>query len=329
MSRLSLLVAIILAGVLGAVGASYFGLTEARVRTLVAEAQPAAPAPALAKSDVEAIVADALAQRPVAQPAIDKAEVESIVAEALAGLPAPAAPAPATAELDAATLNPMIESYLMANPRILQRVSEALQTEVAAAAATETRTALAELKPAIYDDPGHIVLGNPKGDVTLVEMFDYNCGYCRQALPDLATLIDEDPNLRVILKEFPILSPNSVDAARVGVLVSRANVDYWTFHQSMFSGRTQADKASALKAATDLGLNPVTLEMDMQAADVTAVLDTSYTIARRLKISGTPTFIIGDEVIPGAVGIDQLRSRIANMRACGATQCPAPIDQPS
>lgn len=331
MSRLSLVVALIVAAVLGGIGASYFGLTETRVKALVAESQAAVPPapPALGKADVEAIVADALAKRPAPPAGIDRSEVEAIVADAIARIPAPPAPAQSVAQLDAATLNPMIESYLLANPRILQRVSDALQTEIATAKAADTKAALAELKPAIYDDPSHIVLGNPKGDVTLVEMFDYNCGYCRQALPDLATLMDEDPNLRVILKEFPILTPGSVEAARVGVLVSRADVDYWAFHQSLFSGRTQADKASALKAAADLGLNPVNLEMDMEAADVTAVLDTSYTIARKLKISGTPTYIIGDEVIPGAVGIDELRSRIANMRACGATACPAPAGQPS
>ena len=329
MSRLSLVVALIVAAVLGGVGANYLGLTETRVKALVAESQAAVPAaPGLDRAAVETIVADAVAKLPAPATGIDRAQVESIVAEAIAKLPAPAV-AQSPAQLDAATLNPMIESYLMANPRILQRVSEALQTEIATAQAAETKSALAELKPAIYDDPGHIVLGNPKGDVTLVEMFDYNCGYCRQALPDLATLMDEDPNLRIILKEFPILTPGSVEAARVGVLVSRADVDYWTFHQSLFTGRSQADKASALKAAADLGLNPVSLEMDMQSADVTAVLDTSYTIARKLKISGTPTYIIGDEVIPGAVGIDELRSRIANMRACGATACPAPAGQPS
>ena len=95
------------------------------------------------------------------------------------------------------------------------------------------------------------------GDVTLVEMFDYNCGYCRGALPDLATLIAEDPNLKVILKEFPILSKDSVDAARVAVLVAKSRVDYWTFHQALFSSRGQVTGETALDAAADLGLNPV------------------------------------------------------------------------
>jgi protein-disulfide isomerase len=277
--------------------------------------------PAMSEVQVREIAQAVVAEAP--QPAaLDRSAVETIVADFLAKQPRQNTPAQ-VAELDPGKLNPMIESYLMANPSILQRVSEALQAEVTAQRKAETRTQLAELKSAIYDDPGHIVLGNPNGDVTLVEMFDYNCGYCRQALPDLATLLDEDPNLRVILKEFPILSQGSVEAARVAVQVSEAKVDYWTFHQTLFTSPGKVDKAVALKAASDLGLNPITLELNMNTPEVAAVIDKSYRIADKLNITGTPTYIIGDEIIPGAVGIDQLRNRIANMRACGSTECPA------
>ena len=100
----------------------------------------------------------------------------------------------------------MIESYLLANPSILQRVSEALRAEVRAAETAEARAALATMQSQIYEDPDNVILGNPQGDVTLVELFDYNCTYCRSAMPDMATLLAEDLNLKVILKEFPILS---------------------------------------------------------------------------------------------------------------------------
>ncbi|MGN6490027.1 MAG: DsbA family protein [Devosia sp.] len=302
MSRTTVLLVLILGLLVGGIGTAMLrpGMSEAEVRQIAQSVVAESPAPA----------------------SVDKSAVETIVADFLARQPKQDTPA-SVAALDADTLNPMIESYLMANPSILQRVSEALQAEVTARRKEETRTQLAELKSAIYEEPGHIVLGNPDGDVTLVEMFDYNCGYCRQALPDLATLLDEDPNLRVILKEFPILSQGSVEAARVAVQVSEANVDYWTFHQTLFTSPGQVDKAVALKAASDLGLNPITLELNMNAPDVAAVIDKSYRIADKLNITGTPTYIIGDEIIPGAVGIDQLRSRIANMRACGSTDCPA------
>jgi protein-disulfide isomerase len=125
----------------------------------------------------------------------------------------------------------------------------------------------------------------------------------------------------VILKEFPILSNESIDAARVGVLVGQADVDYWTFHEALFSSRGKVDKAAALQAAGSLGLSPVDLELQMGEQRVAKTIQTSYEIAQALGISGTPTYIIGNEIIPGAIGVDDLRARIANMRACGETTC--------
>jgi len=273
----------------------------------------------LSEAQVQALV-DAKA---TTAPATDVAAVTAIVTEVLASRQAETPPQ-SVAQLDAATLNPMIETYLLDNPRILQRVSEALDTELKTAQAAVRRDALATLDPVIYDDPDHIVLGNPEGDVTLVELFDYNCGYCRSALPDLATLLAEDPNLRVILKEFPILSQGSVDAAKVGIVVGRdKSVDYWQFHQKLFTARGQVTKETALTAAQELGLNPIEVGLEMEASDVNSVIARSFQIADGLNVSGTPTYIIGDEVIPGAIGLDGLRQRIANMRKCGATVCPA------
>ncbi len=302
MSRTTVLLVLLLSLIVGAIGVTTLrpGISEAEVREIA-----------------EAVVAES--PKPAT---LDKSAVETIVADFIAKQPKQNTPDPVVAELDPGKLNPMIETYLMDNPSILQRLSDKLTAEVAAQRKAETRTRLAALKSEIYDDPGQIVLGNPEGDVTIVEMFDYNCGYCRQALPDLATLLDEDPNLRVILKEFPILSQGSVEAARIAVQVSDAEVDYWAFHQALFTSTGKVDKAVALKAASDLGLNPITLEMGMNTPAVADAIDKSYRIADELQITGTPTYIIGDEIIPGAVGIDQLRQRIANMRACGSTDCP-------
>jgi len=279
---------------------------------------------------VDEAAARAIAEDVVAkakpEPGLTASAVETIVADLIARQPKQDVPQ-AAGKVDQSTLNPMIEDYLMSNPRILQKVSAALNAELTAERTAATRTALTELRPAIFEAEGQIVLGNPNGDVTLVEMFDYNCGYCRQALPDLAALLDTDKNLKVILKEFPILSQGSVEAARIAVQVAETDVDYWSFHQALFTSRGQVDKAAALKAAADLGLNPVTLEMGMNTPKVGSVIEQSYRIADRLKITGTPTFIIGEEVIPGAIGLDALKTRIANMRACGATVCPA-TDQP-
>ena len=261
-------------------------------------------------------------------PQTDTVAVQAMITQALTDYDAKrvseaaaVVPAEDVAEIDPATLNPMIESFLMGDPTILQRMSVALDTTRRAAELEQASAAIASMRDKIFNDPGQVVVGNPDGDVTLVEFFDYNCGYCRNALPDLATLLADDPNLRVVLKEFPILSNESIDAARVAVLVGDADVDYWSFHEALFTSRGQVDKSVALAAAADLGLSPVALELDMNSEAVAQKIQTSYEIAKALNITGTPTYIIGNEVIPGAIGIDELKTRIANMRECGETSC--------
>src|SRR5690554_4111428 len=207
------------------------------------------PAPGPSESDIRAMIAET---------------VEARLSENLA---APNADTD-VAQLDTENLGPLIEMYLMDNPRLLERMSVALEEEVRAAESERARTALASLQDELYDDPDNIVLGNPDGDVTLVEMFDYNCGYCRQVVADVMSLVEEDPNLRVILKEFPILSQGSVDAARVGVLVNKADVDYQAFHTALYSARGAIDTQAALSAAEQLGLSRVALELEMNATDV-------------------------------------------------------------
>lgn len=257
------------------------------------------PAPAPTEDEIRALVDVAVAER--------LAERDS----------APSVSSP----MDTADLNTAIETFLLDNPRLLERMSVALETEIRTEEQERAQIALATLADDIYADPANIVLGNPEGDVTLVELFDYNCGYCRQVVPDVMALIEEDPGLRVILKEFPILSQGSVDAARVGILVNQAEVDYAEFHTALFSSRGAVTGETALDAAESLGLNRVMLELDMNNADVTSVIQRSYEIAQGLGISGTPTFIIGNEVLPGAASKAELATRIANMRECGATEC--------
>ncbi|WP_332693440.1 DsbA family protein, partial [Devosia sp.] len=158
------------------------------------------------------ILAGALGYSVVSKPAVqtDTAAVQVLIDEAIAAYdgarPAAQAAPQDVAAIDPATLNPLIESYLMGDPKILQRMSVALDTTLQAEERAQATGAIASMQEAIFNDPGQVVLGNPEGDVTLVEFFDYNCSYCRAALPDMAALLAEDPNLRVVLKEFPILS---------------------------------------------------------------------------------------------------------------------------
>lgn len=277
---------------------------------------------AIVLAAVAGILAGALGYSLLDKPQVqtDEIAVRAIVEQVLSEQPK-IETAPSVAALDPAQLNPMIEEFLMSDPKLLQRMSVALEQTLSAEKNERNQNALATMQDAIYNQPDQIVLGNPNGDVTLVEFFDYNCGYCRKAMPDLAALLAEDPNLRVILKEFPILSNESVDAARVAVLVGQSDADYWNFHEALFTSRGKVDKTVALAAAADLGLSTVDLELRMGDNSVAQAIQNSYEIAQALGISGTPTYIIGNEVIPGAIGIDGLRQRISNMRECGQSQC--------
>jgi protein-disulfide isomerase len=256
------------------------------------------------------------------QPQTDAVAVRAIVDEVLTERAA-ATPAPVetTAAIDPEQIESLIEDFLMRDPKLLQRMSVALESTLRDEEQGRVQTMLADYQDQIFNAKSDVILGNPDGDVTLVEFFDYNCGYCRNALPDLASLLADDPNLKVILKEFPILSNESIDAARVSVLVGQTDVDYWAFHEALFTSRSKVDKSVALSAAADLGLSTVDLELRMGEPVVAETIQRSYEIAQALGISGTPTYIIGNEIIPGAIGADELRSRIANLRECGETQC--------
>jgi len=258
--------------------------------------------------------------RPAAAP-LDAGAVRSIITDLLQkheGAPA------ATAEFDPGKVNTLIENYLMSDPTILQRMNDKLAEQKRVAARQAEKAVIDANSAAIYHGDGNVVLGNPKGDVTLVEMFDYNCSYCRGALPDLVNLMAEDKNLKVILKEFPILTAGSVDAARVALLVAQdPKINYWDFHRQLFSQRGEVGATQALQVAEQLGGDRVELMLDMNKPALNGIIQQNYNLAKALNTSGTPTYILGDEMIPGALGIDQLRLKIANIRKCGSTECTA------
>jgi protein-disulfide isomerase len=253
-------------------------------------------------------------------PGLADADVRAIVTQQLGK-----AQASDTASPDSAQLNQAIENYLMNDPSILQRMNDRLDEQKQVAERDAERTTLQAHYADIYQAPDNVVLGNPNGDVTLVEMFDYNCVYCRRALPDMAQLLADDPNLRIILRQFPILSAGSVDAARVAILMGQnPKIDYWAFHQKLFAmraGEVGADQA--LQVAQEVGGDRAELTFDMNAKRTSDEIQKTYDLAKALGIGGTPTYILGDEMISGAAPLDELRAKIANVRACGSTACAA------
>lgn len=180
--------------------------------------------------------------------------------------------------------------------------------------------AVAANAAALFSSSHQVTLGNPNGDVTLVEFFDYSCGFCKRALPDMLALIKDDPNLKIVLKELPILGPGSVDAARIAIAVRMQDPEgqkYLAFHQELLAGAGRASKDRALEAAKDQGLDLTQLERDVGSDEVGATISEDGKLAAALGITGTPGYVVGDKVVVGAVGIAALKEKIAAARGHG------------
>ena len=216
-----------------------------------------------------------------------------------------------------------VRAYLVAHPEVLQEAMTELEKRQTAAEAEKHQTAVKDNATALYSSAHQVNLGNPQGNVTFVEFFDYNCGYCKRAMTDMLTLLKDDPKLKVVLKEFPVLGPGSVEAAQVAVAVrmqDKTGKKYLEFHQKLLGGRGQADKAHALAAAKDVGMNMPQIEKDMASPEVKATLDEDMKLAEALGLNGTPSYVIGSDVVVGAVGLPALEEKI-NTARCGKPSC--------
>ncbi|OYX72877.1 MAG: disulfide bond formation protein DsbA [Rhizobiales bacterium 32-66-11] len=220
-------------------------------------------------------------------------------------------PAAAFTDAEKAEMGPVIRDYLLKNPEVLQEAITVLESRQQQAESAGRKDALAKMKDLVFNSPRGVVVGNPKGNVTLVEFFDYNCGYCKHALADMNALMKADPNLRIVLREFPVLGPASVEAAQVAVAVRMvAPEKYLAFHEALLGGKGQADRARALAAAKEVGIDPALIQKQATSPELNATLDESMKIAQALGLNGTPSFIVGDDVIVGAVGFDKLKSAV-------------------
>ena len=199
---------------------------------------------------------------------------------------------------------------ILENPEIIMQAVGILRQRDAEIAASGANTVRLELE----NDPGSPNLGNPEGDVTVVEFFDYNCPYCRQAGKTVQELIGSDPNVRIIFQEWPVLGEGSMFAARAA-LASRAQGKYEEFHWTLMNGEGRATEASILKVARDLGLDIVKLLADMESPAVEIHLERSNDLARSLGFTGTPAFIVGDQTVPGMISLEKIEKLIADVRA--------------
>jgi protein-disulfide isomerase len=230
---------------------------------------------------------------------------------------------PAHAEgTNKAEVEKIIKEYLLANPEILLEVQNALTAKREEQEKVARAKALNESSADIFNAAIDPVIGNPKGDVTVVEFFDYNCGYCKRALNDMDAMVKADPNLRFVLKEFPILGEDSVQAHRVAKSFRRLMPEkYAEFHRTLLGGEGRADEARAIEVAVGLGAAEADLRKGMEDPAINAAFAKNSEIANALNITGTPSYVIKDDVVFGAMGADVLTDKVNNVRKCQKTAC--------
>jgi protein-disulfide isomerase len=245
-----------------------------------------------------------------------------VFALALCGAPGIAS-AQSFSEPQRGEIEKIVRDYLLSHPEVLEEVSAELSKRQTAAETEKHEAAVAKNAQAIFSSPRGVTIGNKDGDVTFVEFFDYNCGYCKRAMADMLELMKADPKLKVVLKEFPVLGPGSVEAAQVAVAVRMQDPTgkkYLDFHQKLLGGKGQADKARALAAAKEAGVDMARLDKDLASPEVRATLEENFKLAEDMGMNGTPSYVIGKQVVIGAVGVDNLKEKIGVAR-CGKATC--------
>jgi protein-disulfide isomerase len=217
----------------------------------------------------------------------------------------------------------IVKSYLLREPEVLRDVASELDERAKVAEAKAREKVVADPAGSLYSGANQAVIGNPSGKITLVEFFDYNCGYCKRALGDLSRLVKDNPDLRVVLRDLPILSENSTAAARVANAARRQldGAKFWEFHQKLLSTRGPIGKAEALAAAKALGADMDKLAKDAEMAEAEVGIEESTRLAKSLGINGTPAYVVGQEVVIGAVGYDELQAKVLSTRKCGKAEC--------
>jgi protein-disulfide isomerase len=244
------------------------------------------------------------------------------VASAETPAAAPASPLAAMSPERRQEIEAVIKEYLTNNPEILLEMQNALEAKMDKIQAERTASVIKNSATEIFHPSFSGVVGNPKGDVPVLEFFDYNCGYCKRALGDVAKLVDKEKQVRFILKELPILSKGSEEASRVALAVKMQG-KYWEFYRIMLESQGQANEASALRVAEKVGVDMARLKKDMASAEVKKEIEDTRALAQKLGIQGTPHFMIGDRVIPGAPEnlLERMSKLVAEVRQEGCKVC--------
>src|SRR6201989_1851941 len=246
----------------------------------------------------------------------------ALFALALLGAP-PSASAQSFSDTQRGDIESIVRNYLIAHPEVLEEAMAELSRRQTAAEAEKHEASVTKNADAIFNSPRGVTIGAKDGDVTFVEFFDYNCGYCKRAMTDMLDLMKADPKLKVVLKEFPVLSQGSVEGAQVAVAVRMQDPTgkkYLDFHQKLLGGRGAADKARAMAVAKDAGLDTARIEKDLASPEVKATIEENIKLAEAMGLNGTPSYVIGKQIVVGAVGLDGLKEKIGLAR-CGKAEC--------
>lgn len=214
----------------------------------------------------------------------------------------------------------LVRKTLVENPEILEEVSLALERKRAEDQAEQRKDLIVQKKDLIFSSGDDHVAGNPDGDITVVEFFDYNCPYCQRAFGDIKALIESDPNVRVVFKEFPVLSEESYDAALVGIAMEKQGL-YMPFHEKLITHQGRADRATALQIARDLGADMAKLEEVIADPATVEIVRGTHSLADDLGINGTPAYVVGDEVLVGLAPLAELKKQLESARKDGCLVC--------
>jgi protein-disulfide isomerase len=221
------------------------------------------------------------------------------------------------------SIETIVREYLVSHPEVIQEAMTELEKRQTAAEAEKHKVAVKDNAQKLFSSPNQVTLGDPNGNVTFVEFFDYNCGYCKRAMSDMLTLLKDDPKLKIVLKEFPVLGPGSVEAAKIAVAVrmqDKTGKKYLEFHQKLLGGRGQADETHALAVAKDVGMDMGRIQKDMNSPEVKTTLEEDFKLAEALGLNGTPSYVIGNDVVVGAIGLPGLQEKV-NTARCGKATC--------
>ncbi|WP_135505301.1 DsbA family protein [Roseovarius aestuariivivens] len=241
------------------------------------------------------------------------------LAAGLTALPAQAFDLENMSEAEREAFRGEIRSYLLDNPEVIMEAVEVLEERQADQQAQADEALVAANEDAIFDDGHSWVGGNPEGDITLVEFMDYRCGYCRRAAPQVADLLDFDGNIRLIVKEFPILGEQSVMASRFAVAVLQKAGDdaYKAAHDTLMAFSGDITEPALRRIAGDLGLPADEIVTHMESDEVAQVIDANHALGRKLGISGTPSFVMEDQMLRGYLPLDEMQRVAAELREEG------------